>query len=119
MSRTVFRYDDKLNVSGLNIKRLRMEKQWSQRYLADRMQEYKLEVTKNAIQAIEEGSRTVKDLELLVLSKILEADFDEFFKGLEINLTEKTDISIHSEKSTYSENSDGYGIKTVAEKPSD
>ena len=55
---------DKNNISGPAIKKLRLEKGWSQRELADILQLKGLDVDKNAIQRIEARKRFVTDIEL-------------------------------------------------------
>jgi transcriptional regulator with XRE-family HTH domain len=115
MARNVYRYKNRLNVVGENILRLRTSKGWSQRFLADRMQEYDLQITKNAIQTMENGSRCVKDLEVLLLSKIFEVDLNELYKNVKIELNQDLTFSSINKNSEYSKDSEGYGVGSVAD----
>ncbi len=49
----------------------------SQRELADRLQIAGLDIDKNAIQRIECGKRFVTDIELVVLSKVLDCELGD------------------------------------------
>ena len=69
--------DGKNNVCGLNIARFRKALNISQRELADRLQRAGLDLDKNAIQRIEAGKRFVTDIELIVLSQVLNKTLDE------------------------------------------
>ena len=68
------------NLCGQNVRKFRLELKLSQRELADTLQRIGLDVDKNAIQRIEAGKRFVTDIELLCLSKALEATLDELVK---------------------------------------
>lgn len=52
------------NAAGINIRKLRLLKEISQRQLADDLQLMGYEITKNAIQRIESGQRSIPDHEL-------------------------------------------------------
>lgn len=71
---------DKNNLSGSAIKRLRLEKGWSQRELADLLQLKGLDVDKNAIQRIEARKRFVTDIELVYFAKIFEVGYEQLLK---------------------------------------
>ncbi len=62
----------KNNLCGEKIAALRIEMGISQRALADRLQIAGLDINKNAIQRIEAGKRFVTDIELKVLSTVLD-----------------------------------------------
>jgi len=64
----------KNNICGEKIYTLRKEMKLSQRALADKMQINGIDIDKNAIQRIESGERFVTDIELIVLSKVLNTD---------------------------------------------
>ncbi len=68
------------NYCGVNIARFRKEMGISQRELADRLQIEGLDVDKNAVQRIECGKRFVTDIELIVLSRVLNRTLDELLK---------------------------------------
>lgn len=71
--------DGKCNISGKNIKRLRLllPQKTSQRAFADMLQLNGLDVDKNAIQRIESGERFVTDIELKIIAKVLGVSSDE------------------------------------------
>lgn len=71
---------DNNNLSGSAIKRLRLEKGWSQRELADLLQLKGLDVDKNAIQRIEARKRFVTDIELVYFAKIFEVGYEQLLK---------------------------------------
>ena len=65
------------NVCGKNITTFRKSLKISQRQLADMLQLNGLDVDKNAIQRIECGKRFVTDIELIVISRVLNISFNE------------------------------------------
>lgn len=71
---------DKNNISGPAIKKLHLEKGWSQRELADILQLKGLDVDKNAIQRIEARKRFVTDIELVYFAKVFEVDYRELLE---------------------------------------
>lgn len=68
------------NLSGLVIGRLRKERKWSQRMLADQMQLLGIDIDKNAVQRIEAGQRFVTDIELKVFAKCLNVTADALLR---------------------------------------
>ena len=68
------------NICGNNVKTYRKEINISQRQFADKLQLDGLDIDKNAIQRIEAGKRFVTDIELAVLSKVLQKSYDELLK---------------------------------------
>lgn len=68
----------KNNICGSRLKQLRLAlpDKPSQRRFADMLQLAGLDVDKNAIQRIESGERFVTDIELKVLSKVLQAPYE-------------------------------------------
>ncbi len=64
------------NLCGKNVAVFRKRLHISQRELADRLQISGLDMDKNAIQRIECGKRFVTDIELVVLSKVLDKSID-------------------------------------------
>lgn len=73
------RNNDRNNICGENIKRLRLEYpvKLSQRALADKMQLCGIDVDKNAIQRIESGKRFVTDIELKAMAEIFAVTVDQ------------------------------------------
>ena len=72
--------DGKNNICGKNIARLRIEKNLSQRMLADKLQIMGTDIGKNAIQRIESGERFVTDIELKALSALFNVSMEELTK---------------------------------------
>lgn len=65
------------NICGKNVAIFRKRMHLSQRALADLMQISGIDVDKNAIQRIECGKRFVTDIELKVLSMVLNHSLDD------------------------------------------
>ena len=72
--------DGKNNICGKNIARLRIEKNLSQRMLADKLQIMGIDIGKNAIQRIESGEWFVTDIELKALSALFNVSMEELTK---------------------------------------
>ena len=75
--------DGRNNLCGKQITRLRkqMRPRVSQRLLAERLQVLGLDLDKNAIQRIENGSRFVTDVELAQIAQLLQVSMEELTEG--------------------------------------
>ena len=75
--------DGRNNLCGKQIARLRkqMRPRVSQRLLAERLQVLGLDLDKNAIQRIENGSRFVPDVELAQIAQLLQVSMEELTEG--------------------------------------
>ena len=75
------RYDDnhtkRNNICGRKVAQLRIEKGWSQRELAEKLQTIGHDVGKNQISQLELGRRFVNDIELKALSEIFHVSVNE------------------------------------------
>lgn len=71
---------DKKNIVGEKIKQLRKEKHMSQKQLSDKLETLAIYICRGSISRIEDGSRTVTDIELYGLSQVLATPIEEFFK---------------------------------------
>lgn len=69
--------EGKNNICGKNIAEFRKKIKISQRELADRLQVAGLDIDKNAVQRIESGQRFVTDIELIVISAVLNKSYYE------------------------------------------
>lgn len=69
--------DGRNNICGGRIALFRSEQGLSQRALADKFQLAVLDIDKNAIQRIEAGKRFVTDIEIAMLSKVLNKELIE------------------------------------------
>ena len=72
--------DGKNNLCGEKIAVLRSNLKISQRALADRLQIAGLDIDKNAVQRIEAGKRFVTDIELKIISQVLDITVDELLQ---------------------------------------
>lgn len=68
------------NLIGKKVKELRKEKHMSQQQLSDRLETMAIYICRGSISRIEDGSRTVTDIELYGLSQILGIPIADFFK---------------------------------------
>lgn len=69
----------KKNLVGEKIKVLRKEKKMSQQQLSDKLETLAIYICRGSISRIEDGSRTVTDIELYGLSQVLETPVENFF----------------------------------------
>ncbi|MCD8197312.1 MAG: helix-turn-helix domain-containing protein [Lachnospiraceae bacterium] len=69
------------NIVGKKVRQLRKKQQLSQQDLSARLETYAIYVCRGSISRIEDGSRTVTDIELYGLSQALETPVEEFFRN--------------------------------------
>lgn len=69
----------KCNLVGEKVKYYRKKKKYSQKVLSEKLEVLAIYVCRGSISRIEDGSRTVTDIELYGLSKILDVPIEEFF----------------------------------------
>lgn len=72
------------NLIGEKVKILRKEKNLSQQQLSDKLETLAIYICRGSISRIEDGSRTVTDIELYGLSQVLGVPIDIFFSNLKI-----------------------------------
>ena len=68
---------NKMNLIGANVKRIRTEKKLSQQLLSDKLELMGVYVCRGSVSRIEDQSRTVTDIELFAIAKVLEVTVDE------------------------------------------
>lgn len=68
------------NLVGKKVKMLRKERRMSQQQLSDKLEALAIYVCRGSVSRIEDGSRTVTDIELYGLSQVLSVPIEEFFK---------------------------------------
>jgi len=68
------------NLIGSNLKILRKQKKMSQQELSDKLETLAIYICRGSISRIEDKSRTVTDIELYGLSKVLGVSIDSFFE---------------------------------------
>ena len=67
---------------GGNIRRLRLEKGWTQEQTAARLQLLGVNMSRDFYAHIENGSYNIRVSELSALRQIFQCSYDEFFRGL-------------------------------------
>ena len=76
-----------LNIVGKNIQKKREKLKYSRQYVSDRLMNYGIDISSQALYHIEIGTRTVVDYELGTIARILKTTTDEllvdFYKYLE------------------------------------
>lgn len=68
------------NMVGANVRKARLAAKMSQKQLADRLETVAVYVCRGSISRIESGDRTVTDIELWGLSKILNIPLEKLFE---------------------------------------
>ncbi len=68
------------NLIGGNLRRIRKEKNLSQQQLSDRLETLAIYICRGSISRIEDRTRTVTDIEIFGLSKILATPIEEFYR---------------------------------------
>ena len=70
---------DKKNLIGGNLKKLRIQSKLSQQELSNKLELLGVYVCRGSISRIEDGSRTVTDIELYGIAKVLGVSIDELY----------------------------------------
>lgn len=68
------------NLVGEKVRMFRKERHMSQQQLSDKLETLAIYVCRGSVSRIEDGSRTVTDIELYGLSQVLSVPIEEFFK---------------------------------------
>ena len=68
------------NMVGSKIRKLRMEQKMSQQTLSDRLETMAIYICRGSICRIEDKQRTVTDIELYGLAKVLGVSIEELFE---------------------------------------
>lgn len=71
---------EKVNLVGDNVRKFRKEQKMSQQALSAKLETLAVYICRGSIARIEGGTRTVTDIELWGLSKILNKPIGEFFE---------------------------------------
>lgn len=72
-----------MNMIGKRVRELRMEKGLSQQALSNRLETLAIYVCRGSISRIEDKQRTVTDIELYGLAKILDVPIESLFEKIE------------------------------------
>ncbi len=71
---------EKMNLIGKNLKTIRSKQKMSQQTLSNKLELLGVYVCRGSVSRIEDFSRTVTDIELSAIAKVLEVSIDELFK---------------------------------------
>lgn len=68
------------NMVGDKVRKLRLEQKLSQQKLSDKLETYAIYICRGSISRIEDKQRTVTDIELYGLAKVLGVSIEELFR---------------------------------------
>lgn len=71
---------EKMNLIGGNVRKFRKKKKISQQYLSNQLELLGVYVCRGSISRIEDYSRTVTDIELFAIAKVLRVDIKDLFE---------------------------------------
>ena len=77
---------DAQNMVGSKIRKLRMEQKMSQQTLSDRLETMAIYICRGSISRIEDKQRTVTDIELYGLAKVLGVSIEDLFEDKEASV---------------------------------
>ena len=69
-----------MNMVGGNVRKLRLERGMSQQALSDKLETLAIYICRGSISRIEDGQRTVTDIELYGLAKVLGVSITSLFE---------------------------------------
>ena len=72
-----------MNMVGTRVKELRVKKKLSQKALSERLETLAIYICRGSISRIEDKQRTVTDIELYGLAKVLGVPIEDLFEGSE------------------------------------
>ena len=78
--------DGLANITGNEIKRLRIERKLSRQELSNKLMMLGIDINNDGIYRIENGKRIVKDFELAALAKVLDTTETELLRDFRNNL---------------------------------
>lgn len=81
MKRLTATTTQKCNMIGSRLKQFRQEQKLSQQALSNRLETEAVYICRGSISRIEDGSRTVTDMELYGLSKVPGKPIEDFFEN--------------------------------------
>ena len=77
---------DAQNMVGSKIRKLRMEQKMSQQTLSDRLETMAIYICRGSISRIKDKQRTVTDIELYGLAKVLGVSIEDLFEEKEASV---------------------------------
>lgn len=69
-----------MNLIGANLKRIRIKNKMSQQALSNKLELLGVYICRGSISRIEDYQRTVTDIELFAICKVLDIDIDELLE---------------------------------------
>ena len=84
---------EKTNMVGERVKYFRKKKRMSQRVLSIKLELLGVYVCRGSISRIEDGSRTVTDIEIYALAKALGVSINDLFNGVEKTLANSNEAN--------------------------
>lgn len=78
--------DGNKNWVGKRIAELRKDRGMSQNDLAIKLQNYGVDIDKNAVQLLEHGHHYVRDMELYVIAKVFGVSMEDLFAGTQFDI---------------------------------
>lgn len=76
---------EKMNLIGGNVRKIRKKKKLSQQYLSNQLELLGVYVCRGSVSRIEDYSRTVTDIELFAIAKVLNVDIKDLFRNIAFN----------------------------------
>lgn len=73
-----------MNLIGENLKKFRQKQKMSQQMLSNKLELLGVYVCRGSISRIEDGSRTVTDIELYAIAKVLKVEITDLFGKVSI-----------------------------------
>lgn len=70
---------DEMNLIGHNVRKLRKQQKMSQQELSNKLELLGVYVCRGSVSRIEDKSRTVTDIELFAIAKVLGVDVSELY----------------------------------------
>lgn len=70
-----------MNMIGDQVRRLRLQKGWSQQKISNKLEMLAIYVRRGSISRIEDRQRTVTDIELFGLANVLGVPIESLFEG--------------------------------------
>ena len=75
---------ERMNMIGKNVRRLRKERKMSQQALSNKLELLGIYVCRGSVSRIEDQVRTVTDIELYGIARVLQVSFEDLFRNFEI-----------------------------------